>query len=278
MLNLGVRAHDFGRHPAPELAARIAGHGLSCLQLAPGKALTEVAPDGVPDPTTARTAAAALRAQGLQVAVLGCYINLGVRDETLRRPQLERFKQHLRLAPEFGCSVVGTETGSLHADFSRHPDNGGEEAFAIVRASVRELAREAEQCGVNIGIEAVERYVISSPRRLRRLLDEVGSRRVQVILDPVNLLAASNHHAQDDIVGEALALLGDAITIIHAKDFAMHEGVFEERPAGAGVLRYRPLLRWLKQHKPGLPVLLENTTPDRVAGAIRYLREEYARS
>jgi sugar phosphate isomerase/epimerase len=278
MLNLGVRAHDFGRRPAGELAARIAAHGLSCIQLAPGKALTEVAADAVPDFATARRLAAAFRAQGIQVAVLGCYINLAVRDEALRRPQLERFKQHLRLAPQFGCSVVGTETGSLHADFSRHPDNGGEEAFAIVRESVRELVREAEQCGVNVGIEAVERYVISSPRRLRRLLDEIGSPRLQVILDPVNLLAASNHEAQDDILREALDLLGDAIAIIHAKDFAMRDGVFEERPAGAGTLRYGALLRWLKQRRPGIPVLLENTTPDGVAASIRHLREEFARS
>lgn len=278
MLNLGVRAHDFGRCPAPELAARIAAHGLSCIQLAPGKALAEVAPDAVPESAAARRIAETFRQHGIQIAVLGCYINLGARDEAVRRPQVERFKRHLRVAADFGCPVVGTETGSLNADFSRHPENGGEEAFAIVRDSVRELVREAEQCGVNVGIEAVERYVISSPQRLRRLIDEIASPRLQVILDPVNLLAASNQHAQDEIVREACRLLGGHITVIHAKDFLMREGVYEERPAGAGGLRYAPFLAWLKAQKPGIPVLLENTEPAGIADTVRFVREAYGRA
>ncbi len=276
-MRLGVRAHDFGRLPADELAARIAAQGLESVQLAPNKAIAGLETDaGRLSPGLASGIRRAFDRHGIQIAVLGCYINLGDRDAARRRPQLDRFKEHLRFARDFGCSIVGTETGSLNGDFSRHPDNAGEEAFQVVLGGVRELVREAEHFGVFVAIEAVERYVISSPRRLRRLIDEVGSPNLLVIYDPVNLLAAANCEEQDRIIEDAHALLGDRIGVVHAKDFAVKGGQFQELPAGQGRLNYRKVLRWIRERKPGVDVLLENTEPQTVAATAAFLRTAYA--
>jgi sugar phosphate isomerase/epimerase len=275
-MKLGVRAHDFGTLPVDELAAEIARHGLSCIQLAPAKALAGFGPSlEALNPRSAQEVRTALQRHGITVSVVGCYINLGDRDEAQRRPQLERFKAHLRFARDLGCSVVGTETGSLNSDFSRHPDNDGEEAYRIVLESVRELVGEAAACGVVVGIEAVERYVISSPRRLRRLLDDVNSPHLRVIYDPVNLLCAANHAQQDAIMAEAHTLLGDRMRIVHAKDFAVVEGRFEERPAGQGQLHYRSLMQWLKQQHPATDILLENTHPSTIAQTVAFMRDAW---
>jgi sugar phosphate isomerase/epimerase len=272
-MKLGVRAHDFGKLPATELACRIARHGLESIQLAPTKAIEGFDTDiGRLTPGFATSIRDAFHSQGIQIAVLGCYINLGDRDEARRRPQLERFKEYIRFARDFGCSVVGTETGSLNADFSRHPDNGGEEAFGTVRAGILELVREAERFGVFVGIEAVERYVISSPRRLRRLIDEVNSPNLRVIYDPVNLLWSSNCNRQQEIMEEAQALLGDRICTVHAKDFTIQDGEFRELPAGAGRLDYPKVIRWLKDQKPGIDILLENTDPATIAQTVAFMR------
>jgi L-ribulose-5-phosphate 3-epimerase len=275
-MKLGVRAHDFGNLPVDELAAQIARHGLASVQLAPTKAIAGFDADaGRLSPGFASSIRESFHRQGIQIAVLGCYINLGDCDEARRRPQLERFKEYLRFARDFGCSVVGTETGSLNSDFSRHPDNAGEAAFQIVLASVRELAREAERFGVFVGIEAVERYVISSPQRLRRLVDEVGSPNLQVIYDPVNLLSPTNHEHQEQIIEEAQALLGDRICIVHAKDYAISGSRLQELPAGQGRLDYRKILRWIKARKPGVDVLLENTHPATIGQSVAFMRSAY---
>jgi L-ribulose-5-phosphate 3-epimerase len=275
-MKLGVRAHDFGCLPADELAARIAAHGLESVQLAPNKAIVGLESDaGRLGPGLASGIRRAFDRHGIRIAVLGCYINLGDRDACRRRPQLDRFKEYLRLARDFGCGIVGTETGSLNGDFSRHPDNAGEEAFQIVLGSVRELVREAERVGVSVCLEAVERYVISSPRRLRRLIDEVDSPNLQVIYDPVNLLGPANHEQQDQILEEAHALLGDRIRIVHAKDFAVADGQFRELSAGQGRLNYGKVLRWIKARNPDIDVLLENTDPATVAGTVSFLRTAY---
>lgn len=276
-MNLGVRAHDFGKLPVEELARQIASHGLNCIQLAPTKALAGFDSDenGIPPAFTGEVRDA-LGRHGIHVSVIGCYINLGDRNEALRRPQLERFKRHIRAARHFGCDIVGTETGSLNSDFSRHPDNGGEEAFGIVVESVRELVQEAERHGVNVCIEAVERYVISSPARLRRLIDEVDSKHLQVIYDPVNLLWSTNHEQQEEIMAAAHALLGNRIRILHAKDFVIKDGAFQELSAGQGSLRYRKLLSWVKATHPKMDVLLENTHPSTISQTVAFMRKAWA--
>ena len=135
--------------------------------------------------------------------------------------------------------------------------------------------REAEKFGVFVCIEGVERYVISSPRRLKRLIDEVDSPNLQVIFDPVNLLCAKNHLAQDEVTEEALALLGERICIVHAKDFTITDGKFQEHPAGRGALHYPRIMRWIKEHKPWVNVLLENTTPATIAETVAFMQKSF---
>ena len=275
-MNLGVRAHDFGKLPADELARQIASHGLTCVQLAPVKAITgfDNDTDGIPA-TFANGVRDAFLRHDIRISVLGCYINLGDRDPAVRRPQLERFKRHLRAAHDFGCDIVGTETGSLNSDCSRHPDNGGEEAFDIVLEGVCELVREAENCGVNVCIEAVERYVISSPERLRRLIDAVNSPNLSVIYDPVNFLWSTNYMREAEIIDAAHHLLGEHIRILHAKDYTITDGNFNEVPAGQGRLNYHRVLSWLKAQPHAIDILLENTNPALIARTIAFIQKAY---
>ena len=270
---LGVRAHDFGRWPAAELAERIARTGFRCVQLAPPKAIVGFeAEPGRLSADGARQVREAFARQKVGIAVLGCYINLVDPDPAQRRIQLDRFKEYLRFARDFGCGVVGTETGSLNADYSFHPDNRGEAAFQRVLASVRELVAEAEKSGVMVGIEGVERYVISDPRRMRRLLDEVESERLGVIFDAVNLLSIENYQRQDDIMREAFALWGDRIAIIHAKDFVVEKGALRSVLSGQGMLHHGPLVDFIGRREPSLPVLMEDTAPDTVARGVQFWR------
>jgi len=276
-MRLGVRAHDFGRLPADELAARIAGAGFRCVQLAPPKALAGFdAAGGGLNAALAREVKAAFARAGIEIAVLGCYINPVDPDAAQRGRQLERFKEYLRCAREFGCRIVGTETGSLQADFSFHPGNRGEDAFQVLVGSVRELVREAERCDAVVGIEGVERYVISDARRMRRLIDAIESPHLQVIFDPVNLLSAANCARQDDIIRESFDLCGDRIAILHAKDFVEEAGVLRSVPAGRGKLNYGLVAELCRARTPAIDILMEDTEPATVADGVQFLRRAFA--
>jgi L-ribulose-5-phosphate 3-epimerase len=275
-LRLGARAHDFGKLPADELAGKIAARGLTSVQLALGKAIAgvDLAP-GFLSPGLAHHIGQAFNRHGVQIAVLGCYINPIHPDHAARRTLLSLFKEHLRYARDFGCGLVALETGSVNADYSPHPDNHSDDAFRQLLESIGELVAEAEKFGVLVGIEGVTWHVVSTPARMKTLLDKIGSNNLQVVFDPVNLLSLENCGDPDRVIKESFELFGDRIAIIHAKDFVVKNGEFKTVPAGKGSLDYRYLLKTLKAKKPCINVLLEEAGEDVVDDCVRHLRSIY---
>ena len=259
-MRIGCRAHDFGRASAEELATRIVAKGLTCVQLAPSKALDGVVwGRGVLTPALAADVGKTFRRHGIDIAVLGCYVNPIHPDLGVRRELLEIFKEHLRVAHDFGCTVVALETGSKNADYSPHPDNHTEAAFQEMVASISELVEAAEAADVRVGVEAVTVHTVSTPALMRRLLDEIASDHIGVVHDPVNLLDVGNWRSQGLIFQEAFDLYGDRIVAVHAKDFTVGEGGLKYMALGkGGLLDAGSAFSWIAKHNPGVPVLLED--------------------
>ena len=275
MMRIGVRAHDFGKLPAEELAGRIAAKGLSCVQLALSKAIAGIdLKPGELNPGMAFHIGQAFHRHGLQIAVLGCYINPIHPDPEARRVLLGLFKEHLRFARDFGCGLVALETGSVNADYSYHPDNRSEPAFQMFLASIARLVEEAETFGVIVGIEGVTTHVVSTPARMREVLDAIGSSHLQVVFDPVNLLSADNCQDQDRVIKEAFDLFGDRIVAIHAKDFIIEDRTFKAVRTGRGCLDHELLLGLIQQRKPYVSVLLEEAGEDTVEECLRFLQDK----
>lgn len=272
MFRVGVRAHDFGKLPAEELAARIAAQGMSCAQLAVSKAIAGInLTPGDLNPGLAFHVGRAFARQSVQIAVLGCYVNLSDPNPAARAPLLKLFKDHLRYARDFGCGIVATETGSLNPDWSFHPENRGEAALAALVPTVAELVEEAERFGVIVGIEAVSSHVLCTPARVRRLLEEIGSNNLQVVFDPVNLLSIDNYREQDRVINESFDLFGDRIAIIHSKDFVVGGGALRQVRTGQGGLHYDLLMKLLAHGKPCISILLEESSESTAAECARYL-------
>lgn len=273
-IRIGVRAHDFGCLPAGELAAKIAAKHLVCAQLAPGKAIAGLnMKPGVLNPGLAFEIGRAFQEHGVPIAVLGCYVNPIHPDPAMRQSLLGLFKEHLRYARDFGSGLVALETGSLNADYSPHPENHSETAFQQSRASIAELVAEAEHFGVTVGIEAVASHVVSTPQKMRRMLDSVASNNLQVVFDPVNLLSLENHHEQERIIGESLQLFGDRIAVIHAKDFVVENGQLKSASAGLGKLRHDLVMKFAVTEKPGISILLEDTNEQAAQESRRFLQQ-----
>jgi len=272
-VRIGVRAHDFGRLPAGDLAAKIAAKHLDCTQLAPGKAIAglDLKP-GILSPGLAFEIGQPFRTHGVQIAVLGCYVNPIHPDPVTRESLLSLFKEHVRYARDFGNGLVALETGSVNADYLPHPENHSEAAFQQSLSSIAELVAEAETFGVIVGVEPVASHAVSTPRKMRRMLDEVGSNNLQVVFDPVNLLSPDNYHEQERIIGESIQLFGDRIVIIHAKDFVVEKGLLTFARAGLGKLRHDLVMKFAVEQKPGVSIILEDTNEETAQESRDFLR------
>lgn len=275
-MNIGIRAHDIENRPLEELVKEIAGKGLTSVQLALSKSFDSINTElGSLSPGLARYIGNEFSKQHIQIAVLGCYFNMIHPDLVERRKGIERFKEHIRFARDFGCSIVATETGNVNADIIYTEDNFKEEPFLEVVESVRELVQEAEKFGVIVGIEAGVNHPVYSPKVMKRLLDIIPSNNLQVILDPVNLFTIDTYENQEEIFQEAMELFGDRVVVLHAKDFNIQNNQLTTTAVGKGLLNYDFILKQIKEKKPYMNILLEETKEPYINESVAFLKERY---
>lgn len=267
MINIGLRAHDYGQGSPEEIAEILGRYDVSCIQLALAKSFPFIKEEpGQLSPGLGNYIRDSFANKGINISVLGCYINPIHPDPIIKEQSLLRFEEHLRFARDFGCAIVGTETGSRNADCTYHPDSQTEEAFLELVASVKRLSKTAEKYGTIVGIEGVaHHHTIHSYEKMARMLELVDSPNVQIIYDPVNFFPLDECQQQEKLMDDAFALFGDKMVAIHSKDFVINNGLKEgDLPSGTGVMAHQYLMKKLKQHKPYIHVILENTQPENV--------------
>lgn len=278
-MRIGIRAHDVKADTFEGLVQAIHEQGMHCCQLAVPKAVKEFPTQKeVLTPGLALYMKEVFAANKVDVAVLGCYYNLATPDEEELADTIDTYRRHILFASLLGAGVVGTETGNCNREYRFEPYSHTEEALQIFIQNLRPVVSYAEKLGVIIGIEPVCRHIVCNAKRARAVLDAIQSPNLQIIFDPVNLLNESNYQQHEEIIKEFTDVLGPDIATIHAKDFKIVDGKLMSCPCGFGQMKYEYLMSYLKNHKPHIHVLMEDTTPDTAVQARRFLEEAYSRA
>lgn len=284
-MKLGILAHTYGKLPAAELARKVAEEGFTSVQLALLKAIGDIdCSPGKLSPGLANHIAETFEREGVRIAVLGCYIDPVHPDVDVRRAEIARFKEHLRLARDFGCGLVGTETGSIRTYAQSHPLDYEEQGWGTLRETMTELVEEAEKWGVKLAMEPVAGHTLHSLDHFRRLIEEVPSSTIGLLFDACNLLNEERLPKQDELIREAFETLADRMVLVHAKDLDFGEGGHFagsgqprlDRPIGEGLLNKELLYRLLKEYKPHIDISLEGVTAAEAKRSADTLRRIYA--
>lgn len=276
MLTFGVRAHDMDKLPFEELIRDIHERGITCIQLALKKSITEFSVSNEAlTPGLATYMKNILDKYQVNVAVLGCYLNLATPDHNELKKNIETYKANIRFAKYLGCGMVGTETGAVNVKYEFSPENHTEQALDIFIQNLKDIVEYAEKLGVIIGIEPVATHIVSTVKRAKKVVEKIDSPNLQIIFDPVNLITASNYIRQEQMMEEAFALLGERISVIHVKDYMIEDNGKKKALIGKGSLDYYRLLSLLKRHKPYIQILMEDITPSYINEAKNYIRNTY---
>jgi sugar phosphate isomerase/epimerase len=270
-IRYGTLAHTAGCLPLNELTATLQTYGIDFVQLALSKAIQDIdTSPGKLSPGLASYIGEQFDRAGIRIGVLGCYINPIHPDPAIRRAEIDRFKEHLRYARQFGAPMVATETGALTTFQELDPYRYEEIGWEALKATVEELAEEAEKWGVFLGLEGVCTHTLSSPAKMHRILGEVPSSSIGVVLDPCNWIG-DDVHLQDEIVDNAFSLFGDRIILAHLKD--MYDGGSKIRhgAAGRGLFHTAGFLNKLEAHKPMIDVSLEEVTGPEIKDTVALL-------
>ena len=272
-MNIGIRLHDTAPGTLGERLAFARAQGFSCAHVALSKVLDDFAMEEAPEKLTedyALRVRKAFDASGMECAVLGCYLNLADPNPERRAQTQEIYKAHLRFAAKIGARVVGTETYANPASVFSEPAPQSEEAFQLLMDSLKPVVRCAEECGAVLAVEPVWCHIISTPERAARMLEELPSENLQIILDAVNLIAPEKADRAENIIRNAISLLGSRVRILHMKDYVMTPGgEMDACACGLGSMKYEQLLSFAADRD--LPMTLENTVPENAEEARLYL-------
>lgn len=273
-MQLGIRLHDIKKAPLEERLQIAKEQGFKCGHLALSKVISEYSTaDAALTPGYACYLKRIFAESQLDVAVLGCYLNLAnPNEESLKKIQ-KRYMTHIRFASLLGAGVVGTETGAVNEAYKYEEHNHSDEALQIFIKNVKPVVEYAEKMGVIFAIEPVFKHIVCNPKRARQVLDEIASPNLQIIFDPVNLLDISNYQDREQIIHEAIDLLGQDIAMVHIKDFRIEDGKMVSVAAGTGEMDYSEIIRFIKSEKPYVHVTLENTVPENAVDSRKYIQE-----
>ena len=262
-MNIGIRLHDTRPGTLRERLGYAAAQGFTCVQLAMGKAVPGFSMADAPKLLTRELAAEVkeeLARAGIECAVLGCYLKLAAKDDGEAERVQEIYRAHLRFASWIGARCVGTETPS--AD---DPDGEAcrtEAHYRLFLRRVSPLLRTAEETGAVLAVEPVCSHIVHSPAMAERMLNDLDSDRVRIILDAVNLIDSAHTETAREVIGDGIRRLGGHTAVLHMKDFVPAPD--KPRPAfcpcGQGRMEYGPLLALAAERQ--LPMTLENTTPE----------------
>lgn len=273
-MQLGIRLHDIEKAPLQERLRIAARQGFACGHLALSKVISEYSvADSALTPGFACYLKNLFAEAGIDIAVLGCYLNLANPNEESLQKIRSRYLAHIRFASLLGAGVVGTETGAVNEAYKFEERNHSEEAMEIFIRNLRPVVEYAEKMGVIFAIEPVFKHIVCNPQRARRVLDEIGSPNLQIIFDPVNLLDIGNYRNRELIIHEAVETLGKDIAVVHIKDFIVENEELVSVAAGTGEMDYTEIIRFIKKEKPYIHATLENTVPENAEAARKYIQK-----
>ena len=282
MIQLGIRLHDVNTAASLEektmeaRAEKAKQEGFSCVHLAYQKVISGVSFDAAAlNEGLACYTKRVFQEQRLDIAVLGCYLNLAHPDPAELAKIKSRYFGHLRVAALSGCSVVGTETGAPNAQYKLDANTHSREALDTFIRNLAEVVERAEHWGVSMAIEPVWNHIVYNADRAVEVLKAIQSPNLRIILDPVNLLCMENADNREAIFQDAFEKLCDHIAVVHLKDFVRRDGKLVSVAAGTGEMNYENILRFVKARKPFIQATLENTTNDNAVQSREMIERVY---
>ena len=282
MIQFGIRLHDTKPLPLPERLENIKSQGFSTVHLALSKIGFPSGMDekgyGVLTPGYAFYLKKIFAKADIDIAIIGCYLNLGHPDEEEWQRLRKIYRAHLRFARDLGCGMVGTETGAPNPTYSYDKEScHSREALEISKRHLSDVVSDAEKIGMTIAIEPVYKHIIWNSSIAREVLDSIASPALQIIFDPVNLLHPDNINERDQIISKAIEDLSDNIALIHLKDYVLKDEAGTLRmdylAPGLGEMDYSQIIRFANDKKPFIQATLENTKPDNAVKAREFLEE-----
>lgn len=273
-MRIGIFAKTFARSSLEAVLQAVISSGLRCMQFNLSCAGLPSLPSAIND-AECIAIAGAVRSAGLEMSAVSGTFNLAHPHRAAREDGIMRACQLISKCRLLGTSVITLCSGTRdpHDMWKYHPDNATLEAWGDTAAGLARLCEAAEASDITLAVEPEVTNVISSAGKALEIIEEVGSPRLKVVLDPANLFTQDNIDRMAEVLEEAVSLLGPYIVLVHAKDV---DGTNPQvrLPAGSGCLDYGHYLRLLDGIRYDGPLILHGLSEGQVSASVSFLTRQ----
>ena len=212
------------------------------------------------------------------VAAVAGNANMVDIDPDKRQKAIDKVLMIISACAKIGTNVIATCTGSRNPEsmWRDHPDNQSEETWKILRDTLEKILPAAEAAGVNIAFEPEYNNVCQNAYLSRRLIDEMASPRLKVVMDAANIFGKDDLSRMTEVLDEAFDLLGDYVAIAHGKDLD-HGGDAGHLAAGTGKLDYEHYVKLLCGLSFDVPIILHGITEEQLPESADMIRSHAAK-
>ncbi|MGI8423882.1 MAG: sugar phosphate isomerase/epimerase family protein [Chloroflexota bacterium] len=238
-----------------------------------GASVNLSAPADVPDDAL-RSARSVLADEGIRIAQSNArYPALVQPDAATRREGIRLAQAACRAAGKLNAVYQLIRPGSLNptGDWRPHRDNHTPETNARLIESLRAVCDVAEGEGVTIGLECHAISPLDSPRRVRQVIDAVGSPALRYNADAVNFVASfEDAYDTPRVLKGIFDELGQHVVSAHVKDVCLGDRLvvhIDECAPGEGIFDLVTFVRLYEQHHPDGYALIEHLPDAKIPAA-----------
>lgn len=257
-MRTGICTTDFPYAlPAKELFRKAAALGFDSVQLAfssvaeCGFSVSDhIEIPGFVSESAIEAIVSASRETGVAIGAVNGTWNMAHPDREIREEGLRRMDGFLAAVAALGCPIATLCSGTrsrVHL-WHEHVENASAGAWADMLLSMRHAAALAERHGVTLAIETEAANIIDTPEKARRIMDEVDSPRLKMILDCANLFHRSEAHPANvrPVIDRAFGYFGGDIALAHGKDILESDGI-SFCGAGFGIVDFPYMIASLRR-------------------------------
>ncbi len=273
-MQIGIMSRTFARATLEEELDAVANHGISCMQFGLSSAGVTELPTHI-DVDLCHKIREEMSSRNITMTALSGTYNMIHPDLQQRADGLRNLRVLASACDKLGTSVITLCTGTRDPNsmWRRHPDNDLPEAWDDLAVSMRQAIQVAEEYQVTLAFEPEVANVVDSAIKARRIIDQIGSPYLKVVMDGANIFHTGELPRMREILDEAFALLGEHIAFAHAKDLD-RDGEAGHLAAGKGLLDYDQYLSLLNDIDSDVPIVLHGLSEAEVNGCVAFLREK----
>jgi len=188
---------------------------------------------------------------GVEITVCSGTFNMAHPDPAVREEGIKRFGGLAAAAKKLNSGFISLCTGTRCKEhlWRPHPGNSTPGAWADMIGTLKKCVEIAERHDITLAVETEAATVVDTPEKARRMMDEIGSKHLKMIMDCANLFHAGEAKKSNvnKIIAHAFEVYGNDVVVAHGKDIAESDGI-NFCPTGEGIVDYRQFIELLQKY------------------------------